>query len=149
MDIEFEEASTEVLDILSHMKKQDVDRIPKKFINFLEQNTSKTYKAQIDYTKPIEEAKLKQKTYDLLGVIYLNYWADEEGKQDFIKKINENEEKYQIELREKYNPDNIFKKKGIEVESANDISEEKALVEYKESIFKRIINKIRYIFKIK
>lgn len=141
IDIEFEEAAVEVLDILSHMKSEDVDKIPKKFITFLEQHSSKTYKSQIDYTKPIEETKLKQKTYDLLGVIYLNYWAYEEGKNFFLKQLNENEEKYQEELRKKYNPDNIFKNKNIKVEN------EVALIEYKESIFRKIINKIKYIFK--
>jgi len=143
IDIEFEEAAVEVLDILSHMKSKDVERIPKKFIDFLEQHSSKIYKSQIDYTKPIEETRLKQKTYDLLGVIYLNYWADEEGKDIFLKKINKNEEKYQMELREKYNTDNILKNRNIQVENTNEV----ALVEYKESIFRKIINKIKYIFK--
>ena len=56
-----------------------------------------------------------------------------------------NEQKRE-EVREKYNPDNIFKKQhqenGIE---ENIIQNEVALVEYKESIFKRFINKLKSI----
>ena len=47
------------------------------------------------------------------------------------------------EIREKYNPDNLFKKKeNIQEEN----KEELQLVEVKESIFKKIINKIKEIF---
>jgi len=63
--------------------------------------------------------------------------------------FRENELKYQQDLREKYNPDNIFKKRTQEsvIEEKN-IEKEFALVEYKESIFKKLINKIKNIFHI-
>ena len=73
-----------------------------------------------------------------------NYWSNEEEKREIIKQLNENEKKYQEELREKYNPDNLFKNKDIKAE----ITEQPvAMVEYKESIFRRIINRIKIIFK--
>lgn len=148
IDLEFKEAAKEVLDILNHMETKDVDKIPKQFKEFLKKNSSEEYIPKIDYTKSIEETKLKQKTYDLLGVIYLNYWADEEEKEIFLKKINENEKKYQEQLREKYNPDNIFKSRDNKTEEVRTIgpTNEVALIEYKESLIKKIINKIRNIF---
>lgn len=45
-------------------------------------------------------------------MICLNYWCDTpEKKQIFLKVIKENEIKYQEKLRQKYNPNDIFKKK--------------------------------------
>ena len=64
-----------------------------------------------------------------------------------INLYSKNENIYQEELREKYNPDNIFKKQvqGTSIEE-NIIKDGVAMVEYKESMFKRIINKIKSIF---
>lgn len=46
-------------------------------------------------------------------------------------------------LYEKYNPNDIFKKKeGTTIENNNEIKEKMQMVEYKEPVFKRIINKI-------
>ena len=51
------------------------------------------------------------------------------------------------ELREKYNPDNLFKKHSLKQEE-NVIMNEVSMVEYKEPLFKRFINKIKNIFHI-
>ena len=48
---------------------------------------------------------------------------------------------------EKYNPDNLFKNRKQEtIVETQPIANEVAMVEYKESIFKRFINKIKSIF---
>lgn len=106
----YSEAATEVLEILNNMNPEDINKIPKKFINFLEENCSKIYKPNFDLKKPIDELNLDSKTQALLGIIYLKYWANEEEKMEFNKKLKKNEIKYQQEIREKYNPDKIFKK---------------------------------------
>ncbi len=108
-NIAYAEAATEVLAILKNTQKEAVNKIPKKFIDFLKKNSSKTYEPSFDSTKSIKELNLKPKTQALLGLIYLRYWADEEGKEKFNQKLNENEKKYQKELQEKYSVDNLFK----------------------------------------
>lgn len=109
--IEYSEAATEVLAILEHMDIKEVNKISKNFIKFLQANSSKTYKPQFNFKKPIKELQLKPKTEALIGIIYLKYWANKEEKEKFNKKIKENEEKYQKRLSEKYNVDNLFKDK--------------------------------------
>ena len=77
----------------------------------------------------------------------MNYWCDSQDEKNKLKELFENNEiKYQTELREKYNPDNLFKNRQKSVE--NDYAKENtmAMVEYKESIFRKIINKIKGIF---
>ena len=127
------------------------EKIPKKLIDFFETNSAKDYKFNIDLAIPLKEQKLKTKTLSLLAMLNLNYWCNsEEEKQELLKHYSENEKKYQEELREKYNVNNIFKNSNQEDEIEENIIQNKvALVEYKESIFKRFINKIKSVFKVK
>ena len=85
ISVAYSEAAVEVLDILKHTKEEDVNKIPKKFIEFLESNKSKTYISKLDHTKTIKEMDLKPKTHALLGLIYLKYWANEEEKVNLKK----------------------------------------------------------------
>lgn len=151
MKNETREAYSEIVTILNCMETKYQEKIPKKLIGFFERNSSKDYKFDIDLAIPLKEQKLKAKTLSLLAMLNLNYWCEtEEEKQELIKHYSENEKKYQEELREKYNPDKIFKERVKEKIVEENITEnEVALVEYKEPIFIRFINKIKSIFKIK
>lgn len=146
--IQFSEGITEVLDILKHMEKTYTDRIPQKFKDFLEENKSTTYEPHLDHSKRLNEMELKEDTKNILGVIYSNYWCDENQKKEFMLKIKNNEIAYQKELKEKYNPDDIFKKHSQEPEIERDIIQNNvSMIEYKESIIKKIVNKIKSFFK--
>lgn len=147
VSVAYSEAAVEVLDILKHTNKEDVNKIPKKFIEFLENNKSETYIADLDHTKTIKEMNLKPKTQALLGLIYLKYWADEEEKRDFKKRARENEIKYQEELRKKYNTDNLFKNKKEVIIDENIKQEMSLQTVQKETFIQRIITKIKQIFR--
>ena len=143
----YAEASVEVLDILEHMNTNDLARVSNKFIDFLKENASKNYICNLDYSKKLNDMELKEETRGLLALMYEKYWCPEEEKEELKKKFYENEKKYQEELREKYNPDNIFsKKQGNAIETENN---QMQLIEYKESVFRKILNKIREFLKIK
>lgn len=143
----YAEAVTEILAILEHTEQEDVDKIPQKFMNFLTENSSKTYNPTFDWSKPINELNLKPKTEALLGLIYLRYWADEEGKQKFNKKIKKNELIYQKELREKYNPDKMFESSELKFEK-QEINQEDVYLQglEKETLFQKIVSKIKNLF---
>ena len=151
---EFSEGITETLDILNHMEKSYIDKIPKKFQEYLENNKSKSYVPKFDHSKKLKELNLKEKTKDILATIYMNYWCDSQQKANYSNLLKQNEHNYQEELREKYNPDNIFKKNNQTQDVMQDttsnevISDNVAMVEYKESVLKKIINKIKSIFHI-
>lgn len=89
---ELSEAATEVIEILKYTNEKEVMKIPKQFIRFLKEICSKTYKITEDYSRPFSEINLKPKTEALLGIIYLKYWADENEKIEFRKKLIKNEE---------------------------------------------------------
>ena len=70
---EYGEAAVEVLDILDNTNKSDVDKIPSNFIKFLVEIASEDYKVNLDHSKKIYEMNLKEKTKEILGVIYINW----------------------------------------------------------------------------
>ena len=143
VSVEYSEAITETLDILKHTKKEDVDKISSKFIDFLNANASKTYKPELDHTKNINDMQLKHKTKAILAIIYKKYWCDSEKQEQFNRVLKENEIKREKELRKKYNPDNLFKNSKSKIETVdNSVS----MVEYKESIFIKIKNWFKQIF---
>ena len=95
---------------------------------------------------------LKEKTKEILGVIYINWWCDKKDKEDYTKQIKELEIKRQEEIKEKYNPNKIFENKnkvqGYTNETKEVIAQNETvtMIEYKESIFKKIWNKILSFF---
>lgn len=108
VNTEYSIAATEVLEILDNTNKEDIEKIPKKFIDFLKQNCSKNYKPNIDYSRPIEEMNLKKKTIDILAIICSKYWCDDFNKIEFDNMLEWNEIIQKEKLNEKYNSNNIF-----------------------------------------
>ena len=149
---EYGEAAVEVLDILDNTNKYDVDKIPSSFIKFLVDNASEDYKVNLNHSKSIDEMNLKEKTKEILGYIYINWWSDNKDKENFKKQIKEVEIKRQEEIKEKYNPNKVFDNKNKIHEYTNENKVDTAqnetvtLIEYKESIFKKIWKKILSFF---
>lgn len=146
---EYSEAMAETLDILNHTQKEDVDKISPKFMEYLKNNASKTYESNLDHTKKISDMKLKEKTKVILAIIYRQFWCDKEQKMEFDKTLKNNELNYQKEIREKYNPDSVLKNRKQENKLEKTIiKNEISTVKYKESIFKKFIDKIKNIFRV-
>ncbi len=149
VNIEYSEAIVEVLEILQYSDDNIIEKIPQKLIEFWQKNKSTTYRPNLDHSKSINEMDLKKKTKSIISMIYLNYLCDDEEKNNIKLILKDNEEKYQQKLKEKYNPDNIFKKYNQKQEVAeNVVATNMAMVEYREPIFKRIINTIKKFFHI-
>ena len=151
---EISEGISETLDILKHMEKSYTDKIPKNFMNFLEKNKSTNYVPNLNHSQKINEMNLKEKTKDILAIIYMNFWCTSQEKADYVKTLDENEKKHQSEMLKKYNPDDIFKKseKPQQIQQMqekiieNEVSNDASMVEYKESILNKFIKKIKNIF---
>ena len=140
-------AYSEVYEIINLMSYDLRSKIPSKFIDLIMAQKDENYIPQIARDIPLEKQNLREETISILAYLKLNCFCDNEEKKQFMKMLNENERKYQEELREKYNPDNIFENKEQNISPKENASYSMAIIEYKESIFKRIINKIKEIFK--
>lgn len=111
MEQTYEDAVAEVLDILNHTKKEDVKKIPTKFITYLQQHASKTYIPNLDHTQKLKDMNLKPKTRALICLIYREYFCDEKQRKEHEKRIVKAEIEYQKDLQTKYNTNNLFANK--------------------------------------
>ena len=133
-------AMAEVIHFLKGIQQKDIDKIPKKFMKYLNDNASKDYECTFDYTKPLKDLDLLEETRGIIAMICYNYWCNSiSEKEEYVKKLCENEEKHEEELREKYNPDEIFNKDEYVNEYYNYAEDDKvntlSMVKYKESFF--------------
>ena len=145
VDTGYARAMENVLDILKHTNEEDVKKIPPKFMLFLEENKLKNYKPNIDYKEDVRKMHLDEDTQALLGIIYLNFWANEEEKKQFKSRIRKNEEQYQVQLRERYNIDNLLKASKEEREKEEKQSQDLVVIK-RENILKKFLNKIKKFF---
>ena len=135
----FSKACTEVLEILKNIEEEDYKKISKDFLENLNYNSDKNYNCNIDFNKSFQEQNLLPETIDLLACIYRQFWCNEEDKREFDKVIQENEIKYQNELREKYKVENIFNSDNLNNFDTKSEKNNSLVVIYKQ---KNIIRKI-------
>ena len=143
-------AVSEVIDVLKHSEIEVTQKIPKKFIEFLTKNSDRDYIPNIDYSEENWENSIEEDAKVLIALIYRDYIMSEEEKE----KVIEEAERQEQEIREKYNPDNLFKKNSkIENEKSQDDTEQEVqkslLIIKEEKWYERINNKIKEIFGIK
>ena len=137
LSAEYSKSISEVLDILKHTNKDDVDKISPQFMKFLIENANEEYIPKLDHTKRIKDMGLNDKTIGILAIINTKFWCTPTQRELFNDKLKQNEKIYQENLRKKYNPDDLFKNKKAKVET---IENSVAMVEYKELIFTKIKN---------
>lgn len=137
-------AYAEILEIINHIGEDYKKKIPAKLLNFFEENKDMDYKYQS--TKTINNGVFLDETIALLSMLESKYWATPEEKVILEKALKDNEMEYQNQLKEKYNPDFLFQKKKQVKNNEEAMTQEVKMIEYKESILKRFINKIKEIF---
>lgn len=137
-------AYSEVDAILDMLETEAVEKIPLKVREFFKREKDKNYIPKIseDFSE-LDNMELMRETICLLTILDINYWCEtEEEKQLILNKLKDNDRIKEEELREKYNPDNIFKSKN-KLDNSIINNESVELIEYKErSIIKRILDKI-------
>ena len=144
---ESERAYVEVLETIKHMDSDLVKKIPQKLIQFFEEHKDENYQFKFDENIDIENQKISIEAGSILAMLMLNYIANEQEKNEINNILAENEKKYE-ELREKYNPDNLFKKKENKQEEKVEEQHSLMVVENK-PWYKKIFEKIKNIFKKK
>lgn len=139
----YKEAFAEVNEIFKLMPEGLLNKIPSEFKQIIEGEKSTSYISQIH--EPIEECNLKEETIIILALIYRDFLCSKEEKEKLklrdAKAVKDAEE----ELRERYNPDDVFKnRKSERVEQEY---KENQLVVVEEKWYTKILNIIKNIFK--
>ena len=142
-------AYVEVLEILKYIPTEDYNKIPNEILENMQLNADKEYKYVVTHFDNFQEQEMLKETETIVAILFRDYWATEEQRNKILEK-----EKYDLSLleqekREKYNPDDIFKKANKNFEKPNiKIPENNTttiLSEYKESLFVKLKE---FIFKI-
>ena len=146
MDIKTKETYSEVYSILDMLGNSYINRLPSSLYKMIKEEKLDEYKPQYNSTILLEQQNVRKEALSIIALFHLNYWCTSNDEKTKLKTLlNKNEEKYQAEIREKYNPDNIFKNRRIDT-AANTEVDTVTMVEYKESIFKKFFNKIKSFF---
>lgn len=150
MNVQTQEIYSEVYSILNLLGESYIKKLPISLVNMIKEERKQDYNPKYDLTINLEQQNIKRDSLSMIALFHLNYWCNSDEEKNELKKLfKTNEEKHQAEIREKYNPDNLFKKRTEEIKKEETIAESTvAMVEYKEPIFKRFINKIKSIFHI-
>ena len=148
----YTDAFTELYVILNELDDEDYDKIPPEVVDAIRKNRNKEYEFKIDKSIDLKDNNLLPETRALLFKIYRDYLATPEQKQKILKMQNEERRKKELKKQQQYNSD-VFANKETEsmqkseLENGEEIQQAIHPVLYKESIFKRLFNRIRGAFK--
>lgn len=141
--LEYSNAYTEVLEVLRNMSETDYNKIPKNMIRTFETYCNKDYDFKYDIKKNFEQQQLSKRAKIILAILFRDYWASAKQKEKILAKEKYDMQQLEYKKMEKYNPDNLFKNKVLKVEK---VQNSNAMVEYKESIFTKIISWFKRTF---
>ena len=151
MNIETRQTYSEVNAFLQLIDSNMSNKIPKILKNFFKREMDKKYQPVLKKNIPLKKQNLRRKTIAIISSLYLQYWCtDMSKKEELLKTYKNNEIKYQEQLREKYNPDMLFKNKRNYDNNNNEKAENNTqmIVIDKDNIFTRFIKKIKLFFKL-
>ena len=137
-------AYAEVYTILQELNEKEYNKIPPEVIKTIEANRNEEYEYELDDELELKDQPMLSETKAILFNLFRDYLATPEQKAKIIRMQNEARQKNELKKQQMYNTD-VFANKPKEnlAENNNEIMQ---IVEYKESIFKRILNKIKRFF---
>lgn len=119
-------AYAEVDYIIHHMNEKYVEKVPTKLLQFFATIKDPEHEIYVDPHVPLQNQNLKKYTLELLALLHLKYWCeDEERRKELYEKMVENQQKLDEQMREKYNIDNMFELNSAKVvNSETDLQED-------------------------
>ena len=121
-------------------------KLPEELKEYIYQNQSLSYEYDFDTDLPLIYQINNDKTKAYISYLYIKYINDSSSeKAILLKKYEQNEIINQKNLKEKYSYDNLFKKNNTHFQDNYNV-EEISMIKYKESIFKKLLDKLKRIF---
>ena len=144
--MEYTKCLVQLDEVLNYLSTDNLEKIPDEIRNGIKEQKDKEYIWKYDESKSLKEQELARRTVAMLSYLNMEYLLNNEQREymETIHKINE--QKIQKENQIKYNQDNLFNNKKSIKNQEEIRNESVAMVEYKESFLKRMINKIKRIF---
>ena len=146
--VDYDKRLVEVDEILNYLSEEDLAKIPEDIRQVIKENKDKDYIWEYDETKTLKEQDVSRDTIAFLSYLNMEYLLNEKQKQYMQELHKLNEKKLEEAKAEKYNVDDLFKRNASQQNEQKETEnkQEQALVEYKESLFTKLINKIKNFF---
>ena len=140
---------SEVYAILNMLGKEYINKLPNDIYNIIKEEKSTEYNPVYATTVALDKQDVKKETISIIAFLHLNYWCNEEEKIKLRELFDENEDKYQEELKQQEEQE--VEQEDEEIQDDNneiEIGKEfLSMIVYKEENFaQRIFNKIRRLF---
>lgn len=140
---------SEVYAILNMLGKEYINKLPKDIYNIIKEEKSTEYNPVYETTVALDKQDVKKETISIIAFLHLNYWCNEDEKIKLRELFDENEDKYQEELKQQEEQE--VEQEDEEIQDDNneiEIGKEfLSMIVYKEENFaQRIFNKIRRLF---
>ena len=146
INIEYANAYSEVLEILKYIPEEDYHKITKDKIALFEHNANKENYFNYNPEKTLNEQNVSKIAKGIIAILFRDYWATPMQRDKIISKQQKDRMQLERIKSENYCTDDIFRNK-----KQNNIKEETSvestsMIQYKEPLLKRILNKIRHMF---
>lgn len=156
MTNEFCQSLKEVYEIIKLSDSEVRNKIPYKFKRYVYKNMDNTYDVKIDINKSLTEQEgISETTRSILALIYRDYLVDSKQSEELKKEELKIATKVEEKKREKFDTRELFQKINIEeaynqdVQDIKNKNENMMLVEFKESLIKKILSKLKSLIRRK
>lgn len=141
----YNDAYTEVYEIIELLDKEEYNKIPSEIIKTIKENRNLEYKFKLDEKIELKEQQLLPETKAILFNMFRDYLSTPGQKEIIIKRQAEERKRIEQMKKNEYNS-NLFEKKSniSKIEEVENIE----LIKYKENIFKKILRNIRNFFNL-
>ena len=102
-------AYAEVDYIIKHMNQKYIEKVPGNLLKFFETMKDPDHEVNINPYKPLAEQGLLNYTLEIIALLHVKFWCEDPARREqLIEKMKENERKFDVQLREKFNAENLF-----------------------------------------
>ena len=148
--IKYGRAYKEIIEIIRCLPKKELKLIPKTKLKFYIEHQDENYVFNYDCNKSLKEQNVSRTAQAIIVTLFRDYFATERQKTILQNILKSTYNKKQEIYKRKYSTENLYKRRKTYNNINNNILVEEtsgtALIEYKESFIKTILNKIKSIF---
>ena len=134
------DTANQLYSIINLLPEAEKNKIPKEIIDILNEKLLNENLSITDVSQ-IREENLLEDTKKYLAYIFLNYLSNENEKKELKKILNLNEQRYQDNLKKKYDVSNIFGNNKVDIKENS--GKEELIVIKDKKWWEKIIDKLK------
>lgn len=142
----YADAYTEVYEILNCLDKAEYNKIPVELLEVFEENRNLDYEYEINEEQDLIKQPMLRETKAILLNIFRDYLATPEQSKKIKQWLQADREYLEKQKQERYS-NNVFENDGKKEYNVDKVDIQLPIDIKKQSIFQKIINKLKNIFK--